>query len=297
MYRILAACGLLGLTSVLCCAQQWPEPNCTKPVKPFEKQYDNVFHAYKKGDEQALKKALDEFSIPADWFAAHFGAEKGAELQKDYVEQFAYFEFTESRKLHWIDKADESKIELQVCSGHSAKPPAKPAPASLAPIPDAQMFATRYTKENGTFSLFGKPEIQAHATSWGNLYANLDGEYRFFGIGGYPFWDPARIRLSDMCGKEGESNGGDLVKRVEPEYPEEARLAGKQGSVRMRVSIDKDGSVTDIEAIDGDPALIPAAKAAVMKWRYKPFVNCGKPVEMRTLETLKFPSASPPANK
>lgn len=297
MYRFLALCGLLSLGSILCFAQQWPQPNCTVAGEPFDRQYGNVFQAYKKGDENALKKALDDFSLPPDWFTAHFGAEKGAEFQKAYADQFAYFELMELRKFHWIDKADESTIELQVCAPHALKPPAKPAPASLVPIPDIQMISGRYTKVNGTFSMFGKANIQAHSTSWGNLYGKVDGQYKFFGLGGYPFWDPARIRLADMCGKEGESNGGELVKRVEPEYPEDARKEGKQGTVLMRVSIGKDGSVTDVEIMDGDPAFIPAAKAAVMQWHYKPYINCGEPVEMRTIESVKFTPPPPTESK
>ena len=88
---------------------------------------------------------------------------------------------------------------------------------------------------------------------------------------------------------------GEIVKRVEPEYPEDARKEGKQGTVLMRVTIAKDGSVTDVEIMDGDPAFIPAAKAAVMQWHYKPYTNCGEPVEMRTIESLKFSPPSTPA--
>lgn len=45
---------------------------------------------------------------------------------------------------------------------------------------------------------------------------------------------------------------GNLVK---PEYPEEARRAGIEGTVRVRVSVNEEGAVTNAETIEGDPAL------------------------------------------
>jgi TonB family protein len=100
------------------------------------------------------------------------------------------------------------------------------------------------------------------------------------------------MRLADMCAKPGERTGGELIKRVEPEYTEAARIAGKKGTVRIRLTVSTDGSVTDVEIIDGDSMLIPAAKAAAIQWQYRPWMNCGHPVEMRTTEIVKFPPLS-----
>jgi hypothetical protein len=130
-------------------------------------------NAYKNGDKGALKAALESFELTPDWFMAHFDGKEGVTLQKDYAGQFAYFELDQLRKLHTISILGGP--ELQICPNHHPTPPIKPAPKSLVPIPDAHMIMTR-----------------SGFSSWGDLYAEVDGTYRFFGTGGYPFWDPAR---------------------------------------------------------------------------------------------------------
>jgi TonB family protein len=221
--------------------------------------------------KNALKAALESFSLTPDWFTVLFGKERGATLQKDYQDQFAYFELEQLRKLHTIETVGGP--EFEVCPNH---PPTavKPAPTSLVPLPDARMVVTR-----------------ANFASWGDLYAEVDGTYRFFGTGGYPFWDPGRIRLADTC-NPGVPNGGQITKRVEPRYPNEARASRKTGKVTMLLTVSADGSVTDAQIIEGDDVFISAAKDAAMQWRFNPWVNCGKPVMMRTIETVKFAAPS-----
>ncbi len=60
------------------------------------------------------------------------------------------------------------------------------------------------------------------------------------------------------------------VTRVRPVYPVEAKKAGIQGNVRLRVTINKDGSVMDIRVLSGPPQLVKAALDAVQQWRYSP---------------------------
>jgi uncharacterized protein (TIGR03435 family) len=58
--------------------------------------------------------------------------------------------------------------------------------------------------------------------------------------------------------------------RVRPVYPPAAKQAGIEGNVRLRVTINKDGSVMDIEVLSGHPLLVKAALEAVQRWRYSP---------------------------
>jgi TonB family protein len=82
-----------------------------------------------------------------------------------------------------------------------------------------------------------------------------------------------------------ESN---LIHRVEPEYPEEARLGGIQGQVVLKVHISPDGSVQQCKLMSGEPVLANAAMTAVKQWRFKPHRVKGKPAEMQTTITLNF---------
>jgi TonB family protein len=58
------------------------------------------------------------------------------------------------------------------------------------------------------------------------------------------------------------------VKTVAPIYPAEAKAAHIQGVVVLRVTLDENGAVTDVEAESGPPALVKAAIDAVRQWQF-----------------------------
>lgn len=63
-----------------------------------------------------------------------------------------------------------------------------------------------------------------------------------------------------------------LVKVVEPEYPDEARMRGIEGWVDLKLAVDASGAVRDatVEGGKNGRLLDRAALAAVRKWRYEP---------------------------
>jgi periplasmic protein TonB len=79
-----------------------------------------------------------------------------------------------------------------------------------------------------------------------------------------------------------------LIHRVEPEYPEQARLHGIQGSVVLEVQIGSDGTVEELKVLSGQPLLAGAAMTAVKQWRFKPRQINGQPATMQTTVTLNF---------
>jgi TonB family protein len=82
-----------------------------------------------------------------------------------------------------------------------------------------------------------------------------------------------------------ESN---LLYRVEPEYPEEARQQRIQGAVDLEVHVGTDGSVEDVQLVSGPPQLAQAATSAVRQWRFKPRIQNGQAVRTQTRITLNF---------
>jgi TonB family protein len=81
---------------------------------------------------------------------------------------------------------------------------------------------------------------------------------------------------------------GNLVRRVEPEYPEQALAQHIQGPVLLDLRIGQDGTVQGIKVVSGDAQLAAAAATAVRQWKFKPQLVHGRPVEMETQITLKF---------
>jgi TonB family protein len=82
-----------------------------------------------------------------------------------------------------------------------------------------------------------------------------------------------------------------LVRRVPPVYPAEARLERLEGTVTLSATVMEDGSVEDVQVVDGPPVLALSAVEAVKRWRYKPFEIDGKPAtkEIRISVDFKLP--------
>lgn len=79
-----------------------------------------------------------------------------------------------------------------------------------------------------------------------------------------------------------------LTGRVEPQYPQMAKIAHIQGDVVLHILIDKQGHVAKVQQKSGHPILIQAAIDAVNKWDYQPFLLNGQPTDVETLVTVKF---------
>jgi TonB family protein len=79
-----------------------------------------------------------------------------------------------------------------------------------------------------------------------------------------------------------------LLRRVEPEYPEQARRQQIQGPVVLDVHAGRDGSIQEVKLLSGQSLLAEAAIAAVKQWRFRPRRVNGQPVEMQTKITLNF---------
>jgi TonB family protein len=81
---------------------------------------------------------------------------------------------------------------------------------------------------------------------------------------------------------------GLLIKRVQPKYPAAALAVRTQGAVQIEATINKEGNVTNLKVLSGDPVLARAALEAVRQWRYKPYYLDGNPVEIETQITVNF---------
>lgn len=81
---------------------------------------------------------------------------------------------------------------------------------------------------------------------------------------------------------------GNLIFRVQPEYPPPARNARIQGTVVLSAIISKQGTIENLRLLRGHPMLVPAAIEAVKRWRYRPYVLNSEPVEVETQITVNF---------
>jgi protein TonB len=91
---------------------------------------------------------------------------------------------------------------------------------------------------------------------------------------------------------------GHLLSRVEPIYPEAAKQQGIQGTVKLHAIIGRQGSVQNLEPVDGTPVLVSAAMNAVRQWRYTETLLAGRSVETEEdiAITFRLSNPTPPNN-
>jgi len=93
--------------------------------------------------------------------------------------------------------------------------------------------------------------------------------------------------LQSLHVSQGVSRGL-LVKEIQPAYPASALRMRVEGGVELLATISKNGDISAVKVLSGDPQLSHAAVEAVKQWKYKPYLLNGEPVEIQTQVTVKF---------
>lgn len=74
----------------------------------------------------------------------------------------------------------------------------------------------------------------------------------------------------------------------EPRYPEEARRAGREELVILKIVIDEEGRVTQVDVLRGGEPFASAAVRAVRTWRYRPATLDGNPISIYRVVKVPF---------
>lgn len=162
------------------------------------------------------------------------------------------------------------KRETELQTLERRKPPPPPPPPKTPPPPKLKVAATDTPQESPL--PFNMPNL--------GLSAN---------VGGGPF-----------LGQLGSGGGapaaglfdGDIIplQRIAPQCPRKAALDGLDGIVTVQLLVNADGTVRSAEVQSAKPRGVfeSAAVSAVLKWKFKPRVVDGKPVEQRGKVDIKF---------
>jgi TonB family protein len=108
------------------------------------------------------------------------------------------------------------------------------------------------------------------------------------GASGQP--DTATEGATTRVRVEARVQASGVVDRVIPVYPQSAKSAGVHGSVTLDAIIGIDGQPKLLRVVNTeiDPELARSAIEAVSKWRYRPLLVNGKPVEVETTVTVVY---------
>jgi TonB family protein len=82
----------------------------------------------------------------------------------------------------------------------------------------------------------------------------------------------------------------EILKRIPPEYPDEAAQKGIEGAVDLSFVVSAQGDVHDVTIVHSEPSSIfnRAAVAAVRRWKYQPRTVNGVAVEAHVQLRMKF---------
>ena len=104
-----------------------------------------------------------------------------------------------------------------------------------------------------------------------------------------------RMEVADSSSQSPETKkmdpkaaAGNLITKVPPVYPVDAKKAGIAGKVLLDAVIGKDGSVEQLRVVSGPAELQQSALDAVKQWKYKPFLLNGDPIEVKTNITIVY---------
>lgn len=143
--------------------------------------------------------------------------------------------------------------------------PKKPPPPK-APPPPPRLRLTQQPEPQRQMTRVRMPKIELAA------------------VGGGPYlgkWTPG-----DMTA-QGEAMP---IVRIDPQWPSEALEEGTEGYVRLEVLIGTDGATKDMRVLESKPGrlFVRNALRAVRRWKFKPRIIDGEPVERWAVTTIEF---------
>ncbi|WP_371379618.1 energy transducer TonB [Sporomusa aerivorans] len=150
---------------------------------------------------------------------------------------------------------------------HTAQPPAAAAEwqkRTEKPVKQSAALSSPETNRQSGVSEPGAPPVAVHETATGGVSADKN---------------VARNELS--AGNSKERSQPAFQSGPRPDYPQQARRAGQEGTVVIRVLVGADGSAAETTVLvsSGYSLLDEAAARGVRKWRFSPARYGSAPVE------------------
>jgi hypothetical protein len=79
-----------------------------------------------------------------------------------------------------------------------------------------------------------------------------------------------------------------LIHKEEPACQKDSDGVRVSGTVVIAITIDKNGKVSHPHTVSGPKILRPLAAATVLKYRYKPYLLIGTPIEVETVVSIQI---------
>lgn len=152
-------------------------------------------------------------------------------------------------RIRHIDFVRVERDEVIEQKKEKPEPPPEPEPAPDLPEPQISTF------ETAVRVAMVAPPVTMHSNIGGTSFAVSDGEYL-------------------------------PIVKVAPIYPQRAAARGLEGYVIVSYTVTSDGSTRDVEVIESTSTLFErAAVDSALKYKYKPRIIDGTPVEVAGVTT------------
>jgi TonB family protein len=259
-------------------------PSYPNTARGLEKLMKDMIMLEKDGDKQTLANYARSLVLPdpENWFKSVFGDDLGAQLANVSDRLRSEIDLSAADMLAQIVNEKRTNVEA-VRFDDSCNALAMPVE-----YPFLELRQRAEPLYDVRFSGHGETSVWLY-------FAYVDGAFRYIG-------SMRRKGLEATGNRTGGANptpsqalrvaakvqSAQLISQALPVYPSEAKRAGVQGSVIFRAIIAKDGSIRDLDVIEGVCALSTPAADAVRRWRYKPTLVNGEPVEVDTTITVIF---------
>jgi len=239
---------------------------------------EDVLGAIKDSDSTRADSLWQSAVLPAHaaWFATVFGEKEGISLEASYAKHLANSPFLPGKAYTFAASIDTVKILV---------------------LPLAQAAVSRPDSWAKAIQLSLREEVHAYrveALSAGSTRSIMLG-YFFYVSGGFRevdelvFGSLAAAKQLPLLPYISAAQAQMLL--LQSTQPVAPRLSarGISNTVILDVIIDVAGQVRSASILSGDLVLGNAARAAVLTWRYRPYIQNGQAVDVETTVTIIFP--------
>jgi TonB family protein len=155
-----------------------------------------------------------------------------------------------------------------------------PAPTA-APVTTTAETSTPVTVAPETSTSPAPPNSAATSTAAAEVVSDATPTSTV-AVSGITRVSDTRMRLSEEALKEYIFSKSPMV------YPQLAKQMNVQGSVVMQIVISMEGKVKEVKVLSGAPQLQGTAVDSLRNWRFLPYLDNGRPMEVESQVTIGF---------
>jgi len=251
-------------------------PDSPKGLQDF---LEDLFAAIRTNDKSRIDSLWQSTLLPEHvaWFARVFGDKEGAALETTYAKQLANATSGPGKTYAFVASLDTVKFVALPLAQAAVNRPGSWAKLILLSM-------------KSPVSVYRAEAIgPAGAASYMlGYFFYVGGDFRRIDEGVFSAMSATKIstRLPYISGLEAQML---LLQSTPPVTPSLVRKEGISNTVMLDVIIDVLGQVRSASILSGDLVLGNAARAAVLMWRYRPYIQNGRPVDVETTVTVTFP--------